>query len=192
MGFYWYEAGVRSQRVERSALEREQNGAARNAPRDAYAAQTEQHTKRQPAVIARQIMAQKLVTLPETATFDEIYSLLRNKRFRHVPIVDSQGKLRGIISDRDALREAASVGQGTGGSWIAEVVQQQKTAAEFMTRKVLVASPTTEIRHIAKAMFEERIGAMPIIDDTHRLVGLITRSDILRTLITGAPLELWI
>ena len=62
----------------------------------------------------------------------------------------------------------------------------------LITERVLVASPDTEIREVAKILFEHRIGAMPVISSSERLVGIITRSDILRTLVNRAPLELWI
>ena len=41
-------------------------------------------------------------------------------------------------------------------------------------------------------MFKERIGAMPIVDDQGTLVGILTRSDILRVLVNKAPLQLWV
>ena len=50
--------------------------------------------------------------------------------------------------------------------------------------------PETEIRLIADVLIKERIGAMPIVDEKEKLVGIVTRSDILRTVVK-APLELW-
>ena len=61
-----------------------------------------------------------------------------------------------------------------------------------MTDQVLTAHPDTEIRTIARVMFEERIGAMPIVSEAGTPVGIITRSDILRTVMNKVPFELWI
>jgi acetoin utilization protein AcuB len=55
-----------------------------------------------------------------------------------------------------------------------------------------VAHPETLIREIVRVMFRERVGAMPIVNDTGRLKGIITRSDILRALMRHTALELYI
>lgn len=65
------------------------------------------------------------------------------------------------------------------------------TVKEFMKTKVLTAAPTAEIRFAARVMFEEKIGALPIIDDNGSLVGIVTRSDILKALVNLPPLEMW-
>ncbi len=146
--------------------------------------------ERRPAILASQIMASPVVTLPPEATMAEAWELIRAKRFRHIPILSREKELIGIISDRDLLREAGSI--------CSTVYRQDKTGQEQMTiqgmikRKVLTASPDTGIREIARILFEERIGSMPIVDDNGSLVGMITRSDILRTLVNNAPLDLWI
>jgi acetoin utilization protein AcuB len=59
-----------------------------------------------------------------------------------------------------------------------------------MTSQVLTAHPDTSIRDIARVFFEERIGAVPIVDRGETLVGIVTRSNILRTILNSAPLEL--
>ncbi len=202
MSFFWYEGGIRSVRQDSVSAT---VGAAhipdhatttpheRKINRNPYTAESQPKTpKRQPAVIARQIMTTNVVCIPTDTPFDEIWSLIKAKRFRHVPVVGSNDRLQGVISDRDVLREAAAAAEQAAGSWFADVIKSQKTAEDFMTKRILVATPTTEIRLIAKAMFEERIGSMPIIDEAHKVVGLITRSDILRTLVNSAPIELWI
>ena len=135
-------------------------------------------------------MASPVVTLPRKPPMAEAWELIRAKRFRHIPILSREKELIGIISDRDLLREAGSI--------CSTVHRQDKTGQEQMTiqgmikRKVLTASPDTGIREIARILFEERIGSMPIVDDNGSLVGMITRSDILRTLVNNAPLDLWI
>ena len=57
---------------------------------------------------------------------------------------------------------------------------------------VITATPDTRIREIARLLIERRIGAMPIMDKYDNLVGIITRSDVLRAVVNHAPLELWV
>lgn len=152
--------------------------------------QKQAQQERRPAILASQIMASPVVILPPEATVAEAWELIRTKRFRHVPVVSHENKLVGIISDRDLLLEAGTIcstisPQDNAG-------QEQTTIQGLIRRKVLTASPDTGIREIARILFEERIGSMPIVDDKGMLVGIITRSDILRTIINNAPLDLWI
>lgn len=146
--------------------------------------------ERRPAIHARQIMTSPVVTLSLENSLEDAWKLIRNRRFRHVPVLSNEKRIVGIISDRDLLREAAGVGIDTPNT--TEKRRERKTITHFIKTKVLTASPETEIREIARTMFEERIGSMPVVDESGDLVGIITRSDILRTIINLAPLDLWI
>lgn len=188
MAFYWLEGGTKA---VREILEAPASPSTEHAKKNPYTQPTPGTPARKLALLAGDIMRSPVRTLPESATFEEARLLFRQRRFRHVPILNAAGSLSGIISDRDVLREAAQIGEKVQG-WVQELVNEQKTVVEFMTKRILVGTPSTEIRQIAKAMFEERIGSMPIIDAKNRLTGIITRSDILRTLVTQAPIELWI
>ncbi len=57
---------------------------------------------------------------------------------------------------------------------------------------VLVARPISEVRAIARVMFEEHIGAMPIVGEAGELKGMLTRSDILRVLIAHLDFDQWV
>ncbi len=152
--------------------------------------QKQAQQERRPAILASQIMAFPVVTLPPEATMAEAWELIRTKRFRHVPVVSRKKGLVGIISDRDLLLEAGNICSTV--SQRDNAGHEQMTIQGLIRRRVLTASHDTGIREIARILFEERIGSMPIVDDKGVLVGIITRSDILRTIINNAPLDLWI
>jgi CBS domain-containing protein len=132
----------------------------------------------EPAVTAAQIMSAPVVTLQLDQTIAEARELFRRRRFRHVPVVNAQGGLAGIVSDRDILGHVGD--------------PPDTPINGLMPARVLVASPDTSIREIAQVLFEQRIGAMPVIDSQRALAGIVTRSDILRTVVNRAPLELWV
>jgi acetoin utilization protein AcuB len=89
-----------------------------------------------------------------------------------------------MLSDRDLLRDALA--QRTG------EVKPATRVGQLMATRVLTARPEAGIRQVARILFEERIGAMPIVDAEGALVGILTRSDVLRAVLTSGPLELWI
>ncbi len=135
------------------------------------------------SLVAKQIMSSPVLTLSIDATFEKAWKLIVDYRFRHVPIATEGDKLFGILSDRDLLREAALITQ--------DGLREEKNIRNIIKTNVLTASPDTEIKKIAQLFFDERIGSMPIIDEDGILLGIITRSDILRTIVNQAPVELW-
>ncbi len=132
--------------------------------------------RREPALRAQQIMSSPVLTVSSEDTIRDAAKLFREKRFRHLPVVSEEGKLVGIISDRDTL----------------PVSDRTDPIKEHMATAIISARPETEIRKIASVFFHERIGAMPILDENGSVSGILTRSDILRTLVNKAPLELWV
>jgi CBS domain-containing protein len=62
---------------------------------------------------------------------------------------------------------------------------------DVMTSPVVAAEPVTDIRRIAKAMVEQGISGVPIVNESQELVGFISRTDILRSVVTDPPLSLW-
>lgn len=153
--------------------------------------QTSQIVKeRGPALHAYQIMTSPVISLRPDTTITQAWNLFRERRFRHIPVVSADMKIYGIISDRDLLRYAATSGNVPPYS---ENAPEATTPISSMIKtRVIASSRDTEIREIAKILFEQRVGAMPVIDKSGALEGIITRSDILRTLVNHAPLELWV
>lgn len=137
-----------------------------------------------PAIQASQIMSKPVVTLDKLTPIEDALMLFKEKRFRHVPIVDEEKKLCGILSDRSLLSFSPSEKKID--------FLFGKNVQDFMIFKVLLSKPEAKIRDIAKTLLEARIGAMPIVDNLLVPIGIITRSDILRTIVSHEELELWI
>ncbi|MEK6748523.1 MAG: CBS domain-containing protein [Pseudomonadota bacterium] len=154
--------------------------------------QTAQQTAKMPelAIHAQQIMSTPVLTLADTTTILSAWAVFRERRFRHLPVLDRHGNLVGILSDRDMLRYAATHGRVP--PFGADAPEALMGLEGLYKKRVLTATPDTEIRQIARILLEQRIGSMPIVDDAGQLCGMITRSDILRTLVHHMPLELWV
>lgn len=150
-----------------------QSRAARRAYREAEEEPLPEHRIR----IALDLMTRPVVTLGLDRSTADALEILGRHRFRHLPVVDGEGRLVGILSDRD-------LPQDSGGA--------PRPVEEVMTRKVLTGTPGTEIRAIARVLVHERIHSLPILDDLRRPVGILTTTDILRALVHGTPFDLWI
>lgn len=156
----------------------------------AYEETREMPGVREPAIRAHQIMSSPVISLPYHASILKAWNLFREKRFRSIPILASSGRIVGILSDRDLLRYAAVNGKVPPFNQDSELADS--SIESLVQHNVITATPDSEIREVARVMFERRIGVMPIVDSYGNLIGVITRSDILRTLVHNAPLELWV
>ncbi|MGK0498592.1 MAG: CBS domain-containing protein [Oceanicoccus sp.] len=134
-----------------------------------------------PVVFAHQIMSSPPITALTTASIEDIWQVFSQRGIHHLPLLDPQQRLQGIVSDRDLLRFAANEQRNIG----------QLTVSGVMTSPVISAAAEVEIRLLAEVMCSRAIGAIPITDDQSMVVGIVSRSDILRTLVNRAPLELW-
>ena len=138
---------------------------------------------REPAIFAEQIMTHpvKAIRLDESAHV--ISALFNQQRFHHLPVIDKNATLCGIVSDRDIMRISLN-----------EQFKRLKDipVANIMTKRVISAGLKTEIRSIAEVMCQQQFSAMPITDEHQKLLGIVSRSDILRTIVNQSPLELWV
>lgn len=131
-----------------------------------------------------EIMSSPVFTVTESTTIKEAQEIFANKRFRYIPVVSKLSKLTGIISDRNVLNYYVNQKKKN-------TTDDKTIISEIMVKEVLIASPDALIRDAARIMIEERIGALPIIDPKDNLIGMLTRSDILRALIIHGPLKIW-
>jgi CBS domain-containing protein len=146
----------------------------------------DQSTPHEPTEVcfAHQIMTTPVFSINASATIDQVTAIFTEKRFRHIPVLSSDGLLVGLVSDRDILRYQAASSRF-------DSHKAPETVEKIMAREVLSAIPSARIREVAQVMLDERVGSMPIIDSTESLVGIITRSDIVRAVVRHGPVRLW-
>ncbi len=140
------------------------------------------------AIVARDIMSSPVTTLSITASLAEAWEMVKQQRFRHIPIQSQNGTLVGILSDRDLSRGTVETALGgtKGAADLAEV-----TIGKLVSHPVLVAALDATILAIARVLLEERIGAIPVVSQDKELLGMITRSDILRVIVSHPNFEQW-
>jgi acetoin utilization protein AcuB len=139
--------------------------------------------------LAHQLMKSPVKSLPATISLKAAEAFLRENKIRHVPIVDKEtNMIEGLLSDRDILRKWAGI-DDTFIDWIQKIDKSDILVSECMRTKVLVADPDDRLVDIARVMFLQKIGCMPIVGKELKLVGMITRSDILRMIMSTAPVD---
>jgi acetoin utilization protein AcuB len=129
----------------------------------------------------RDWMTRNLVTLSPEASVAEALTLCRERRIRHIPIVE-EGRLVGIVSDRDLRDASPALGDAERASALQEI-----RVGDVMTREVSTADPQDSIENVAQEMYELKIGSLPVVAE-EELLGIVTSSDVMRALVTLAGL----
>ncbi len=126
-------------------------------------------------ITVQDIMTTDLWTLKATDSLEAARHLMTEKHIRHIPIVDEQGGLVGLVTHRDLL--AASIPS------LVDMGDAQRMALEastplqqIMTTQLSVASATMNLRQAALRLQEYRYGCLPVVAKG-KLIGIITDSD---------------
>jgi acetoin utilization protein AcuB len=127
-------------------------------------------------LLVKDSMTRDVAALSPQATAAEALGLCRERRIRHLPVLE-EGRLVGIVSDRDLRSAAPALGDPERASALEEI-----GISEVMTRDVVTAAPDDSIEVAANRMREKRIGCLPVIE-SGALVGVITSSDVMEALV---------
>lgn len=166
--------------------ERQEANPASLLAQQAYQQQVHQDSAPKQALLAQDLMTSPVTWLPSDSTLMEAWTVMKCKGIHHLPVTSLHGTLVGLISDRDLLpyRQELESSSQPGPS-------AGHTLAQVMSLRVLSASPATELREIARAMLDEYVSAIPIVDNARHPIGILTTSDILHAIVHRSPLEIW-
>lgn len=142
-----------------------------------------------------EIMERDVVTVRPDVTVKELADLFREHDIGAAPVVDAGGRLVGVVTEGDLVAEDADLHFPHYIQFLDSIIylesvhkfeQRLKKAvgasvADVMTREVLTVSPEESVRAAATIMADHRVGQVPVVDGG-RLVGLVTRHDVLRSL----------
>lgn len=128
-------------------------------------------------MIIEQIMSRNVYTLTADSPIVDAMKLIELHQIRHIPVVDENDHLIGIISDRDIRDVSPSIFHST-----EHLEDFLKPVSSIMKKNVITAHPLDFVEEISSLFYEHHIGCIPIVDD-EKVVGIITETDILHTLV---------
>jgi acetoin utilization protein AcuB len=126
------------------------------------------------------LMSRIVISTPGTTPVLEARALMQKEGIRHLLVVD-EGRLQGIVTDRDIRLNLASPATSLS-VWELNHLLARLTVAKVMTHGVMVIDPERDAREAARIMVDHKIGALPVLDG-ERLVGIITETDLLRAFV---------
>jgi acetoin utilization protein AcuB len=129
---------------------------------------------------ASRVMTREVHCLTPEVPLARAWRMMNELRVRHLPVV-FEGKLVGIVSDRDLLVRAARSSDGS-------LTFPEVPVGEAMTVHPVVAPSTTPVSKLAALMLEHRIDSVPIVDLEGHLWGLVTSTDLIELLVESEAL----
>ena len=139
------------------------------------------------SLTADKIMTKTVVFVDQEMTLVEAAGLLAEKQISGCPVVGSIGKLVGVVSEKDFLKE---MGFGTTPSFMQLATHclsskscmirklHTRTVADIMTKPPITAGPGMAIGAISTLFAEHQINRLPIVDNTGQPIGMVTRTDL--------------
>jgi CBS domain-containing protein len=146
---------------------------------------------------AKEIMAKEVITVQQDATIEEIAKVLIDNKVSGVPVIDHDGNLVGMVTEGDLLHKETSpripdfiniLGAIIYYNGVERYNEDFKKimagqAKEIMTDKVVVTSEDVEIADVARLMIQHGIKRIPVVKGA-KIVGIISRADIIQTLLS--------
>jgi CBS domain-containing protein len=138
------------------------------------------------------LMSTNIVSvLPSTTLADAVRIMIAN-RVSGLPVLESDGRLVGMITEGDLLRRTELESEGKQPSWLKVFLMPARVAADYvathgrhvsevMTPNPISISPATDLAEVARLMLHKHVKRLPVLE-AGRMVGIISRSDVLRAL----------
>jgi CBS domain-containing membrane protein len=135
-------------------------------------------------LLVRDLMTEDVVALEPHDTLATLRDLMYERRIRHMPIVDDAGRLVGLVSQRDLLRNAL-IEQVQVPDAVEQAVLERLEVRDLMTTEVESVRPDADVRAAAQILLDHKYGCVPVVEAGKKLVGILTESDFVRLFTQG-------
>jgi acetoin utilization protein AcuB len=122
-------------------------------------------------------MSHPVITIPPDLPIVDALNLMKRERIRRTPVV-KEGKLVGIVSDKDLLNASPSPATSLS-IWEMNYLLSKITVRDVMTRQVMTVTEDTAIEQAARIMADNKIGGLPVMSGD-AVVGIITETDLFK------------
>jgi CBS-domain-containing membrane protein len=137
--------------------------------------------------IVKDVMSTHPISVPKTSSFKKLAARFREFRVSEFPVIDDDGRVAGVVSAADLLAKQALDGGDDGLRGLITGIVHRKalekagglTAGDLMTSPALTITPDDTVEQAARLMYTRRLRRLPVVDAAGRVVGIISRTDVL-------------
>jgi CBS-domain-containing membrane protein len=133
------------------------------------------------------VMTREVVTVDPQTSLKDVARLLVSRRVSGVPVVEADGTVVGVVSEADILlKECDRLGSTPLLGHLLDWDEDERAkypardAADAMTAPVVTIRRSRPVHEAAAMMLDRRVNRLPVVDEHNRLVGIVTRADLVR------------
>jgi CBS domain-containing protein len=148
-------------------------------------------------LLAKNIMTSGVVAVTPETSIGQLSKVLLENKVSGVPVVDGEGKLIGIVSEADIIKDNIKVqfpfyfDPLMVSGYVVDFEKYNEDIKDYlnskvetiMNHRVKTVNPSTSISEIADIMVSNKVNRIPVIDENKKVVGIITRADIIKSMI---------
>jgi CBS domain-containing protein len=131
----------------------------------------------------KDVMTTSVLTVTVGTPYRDMAAMLRAHEVSGFPVVDDRGKVIGVVSEGDLLASQA-LDPGPPGHpgppYRPPFRKRETTAGDLMTSPAVTVGPDEQVKYAAYLMHSRKLGRLPVVDREGRLVGILSRADVLR------------
>ena len=137
-------------------------------------------------MFVQEAMTREPTTVTSETTIKEAAAILSERQISSLPVLDGEGRLSGVVSEADLIREAFVSDPRSHLMPVSETDDVRATyVSEVMTPHAVTVHEYADVAEAAELMVSSSIKSLPVVDDTRHLVGVISRSDLVRVRARG-------
>ncbi|HSD85320.1 MAG TPA: CBS domain-containing protein [Anaerolineae bacterium] len=133
-------------------------------------------------MLVREQMSTRLILCSPELPVAEALEQMKKERIRRMPVTDKNGKLIGIVSDKDLL-EASPSPVTSLSVWEVTYLLSKIKVGDVMTKQVITVTEDTTLEDAARILVDNKIGGLPVVNEAGAIVGIITETDIFKAFI---------
>jgi len=139
-------------------------------------------------ILVKDWMTTPVITVKADTSISLAHKIMKDNGVRRLVVVDDKEQVVGIITIGD-VREASPSDAVTLSIWELNYLWAQLTVDKVMSRQVMSVKKDDSMSKAARVMLEKKISGLPVVDDSGKLVGMITESDIFRMVVKTLETE---
>ena len=127
-------------------------------------------------ITVQELMSPNPVTLSRFNTLHDARMIMQENRFRHIPIVDENDLLCGLVTQRNVLANGISSQNFADGEELSQI-ETGTLLADIMTTNVTTVAADVKISDAAQLLHRKKYGCLPVVNSNNQLIGIITDHD---------------
>jgi len=149
----------------------------------------------------KDVMAKKVICVSKDTTVGKLSEILLKNNITGAPVIDKNGILEGMVTDADIITEDIEPVFPlyfdpliVSYAFIENFEKYKKTIDDYlnlkvediMTRRIRTVKKDTPVSDAVKIMVKHRVNRIPVVDENNKVIGIVARADILRSMLSGS------